>query len=105
MKAADLAKLYRIEDGKDFRLDRIDPSDTCGLDIEKAEAKEQIAADIKEMKDLQEKLYAEGKWALLIVLQGIDDGVEAFRVFFVGRQNTGGHMIPRTEPGPSLVSL
>ncbi len=72
MKAADLAKLYRIEDGKDFRLDRIDPSDTCGLDIEKAEAKEQIAADIKEMKDLQEKLYAEGKWALLIVLQAMD---------------------------------
>jgi len=72
MKAADLAKLYRIKDGKDFRLDRIDPSDTCGLDIEKAEAKEQIAADIKEMKDLQEKLYAEGKWALLIVLQAMD---------------------------------
>lgn len=72
MKAADLAKLYRIEDGKDFRLDRINPSDTCGLDIEKAEAKEQIAADIKEMKDLQEKLYAEGKWALLIVLQAMD---------------------------------
>ncbi|MEO4041884.1 polyphosphate kinase 2 family protein [Hoeflea sp. CAU 1731] len=72
MKAADLAKLYRIKDGTDFRLERIDPSDTCGLDIEKAEAKEQIAADIKEMKDLQEKLYAEGKWALLIVLQAMD---------------------------------
>ena len=74
MKAADLAARYRIDEGKDFRLDAFDPSDTCGLDIEKDEAKELLASNLDKMRKLQERLYAEGKWAILIVLQAMDAG-------------------------------
>lgn len=74
MKAAELAGRYRIEDGEDFRLREIDPADTLGLDIDKDEAKELLASNMKAMRRLQERLYAEGKWAVLMVLQAMDAG-------------------------------
>ncbi|MDQ6436588.1 polyphosphate kinase 2 family protein [Mesorhizobium sp. LHD-90] len=72
MKPFDAVKRFRIEDGKDFRLSSIDPGDTLGLDIDKDDAKEMLAAGIKRLRKLQERLYAEGKWSLLIVLQAMD---------------------------------
>jgi len=74
MKAADLAARYRIDEGKDFRLDALDPADTAGLDIDKDEAKERLAEDLDKMRKLQERLYAEGKWSVLMVLQAMDAG-------------------------------
>src|ERR1700716_2891448 len=48
-------------------------------DVDKDAAERILAADVKRLSDLQERLYAENKWALLIVLQGMDaagkDGV------------------------------
>jgi PPK2 family polyphosphate:nucleotide phosphotransferase len=73
-----LAKCFRIEDDR-FKLADIDPADTCGLDIEKQTAKDLIADGAKRLAALQEKLYAERRWAVLILLQGMDaagkDGV------------------------------
>ncbi len=40
--------------------------------ISKEDIKDQTKALIKELEELQNKLYAEGKWSLLIVLQGMD---------------------------------
>ncbi len=74
MNAADLAARYRVDAGKDFRLATCDPGDTCGLDIDKAEAKELLASNLDKMRSLQERLYAEGKWAILVVLQAMDAG-------------------------------
>ena len=64
---------------KKFALADCDPKDTCGLDIEKAEAKELLASGVKRLAKLQEKLYAEHRWSILIIVQGLDtagkDGV------------------------------
>jgi PPK2 family polyphosphate:nucleotide phosphotransferase len=72
MKSAKIAKRFRIDDPKHFRLKDYDPADTQGLDIGKDEAKAMLAADIERVSDMQEKLYAQDRWAVLIVLQGMD---------------------------------
>jgi PPK2 family polyphosphate:nucleotide phosphotransferase len=72
MLPADITQLCRITDGCQFRLTGIDPSDTCGVDIEKNEAKALLAKGAKLLGELQERLYAEHQWAILVVLQGLD---------------------------------
>ena len=55
--------------------------DTCGFDIAKNEAKALLAEGAKRLGVLQDKLYAEHQWAILVILQGLDaagkDGVIA----------------------------
>jgi PPK2 family polyphosphate:nucleotide phosphotransferase len=72
MHPTEITKRFRITDGRKFRLAGIDPSDTCGIDIEKNEAKALLAKGAKRLSDLQERLYAEHQWAILVVLQGLD---------------------------------
>jgi PPK2 family polyphosphate:nucleotide phosphotransferase len=72
MLPTEITKRFRIADGRKFRLADIDPSDTCGIDIEKNEAKALLAKGAKHLSDLQERLYAENQWAILVVLQGLD---------------------------------
>jgi PPK2 family polyphosphate:nucleotide phosphotransferase len=71
MKTAKLARSYRIEDGKHFRLKDFDPADTGGIKS-KEEVNEKLQKDIQLMAGLQDKLYAQDNWALLIVLQALD---------------------------------
>jgi PPK2 family polyphosphate:nucleotide phosphotransferase len=79
MNSAPATKRFRIDRADDFRLAPFDPADTGGLDLGKDDAKEMLAQDAKRLGELQERLYADGRWALLIVLQGMDaagkDGV------------------------------
>jgi PPK2 family polyphosphate:nucleotide phosphotransferase len=72
MLPTEITKRFRIADGRKFRLTDIDPSDTCGIDIAKSEAKALLAKGAKHLSDLQERLYAENQWAILVVLQGLD---------------------------------
>jgi PPK2 family polyphosphate:nucleotide phosphotransferase len=69
---AKIAKRFRIDNGKKFRLADYDPADTLGLDIDKDDAKTMLAADIARLTEMQEKLYAQDTWAVLIVLQAMD---------------------------------
>jgi len=57
--------------GSAFRLEDFDPNYSAGYAI-KAEAKPKLKENRKRLRDLQEMLYAQGKHALLIVLQGMD---------------------------------
>src|SRR3984893_1822039 len=79
MNITKLLKHLRINDPEHFRLASVDPADTGGIDLDKDEAKALLAADIKRLAQLQKRLYADGHWAVLIVLQGMDaagkDGV------------------------------
>jgi PPK2 family polyphosphate:nucleotide phosphotransferase len=79
MKFAKLIKRFRIDKAHGFRLTDFDPADTCGMDIGKSAAKDMIADGLRYLTTMQEKLYAQNRWALLIVLQGMDasgkDGV------------------------------
>jgi PPK2 family polyphosphate:nucleotide phosphotransferase len=72
MKSADIAKRFRIDNPDKFRLRDFDPDDTAGLSNDKSELKEMLEADAKRLGELQERLYAEGRWSLLIILQGMD---------------------------------
>ena len=71
MKPFKLANSYRIDDGKHFRLKDFDPADT-GDFKSKEEADEQLQKDIERMEDLQDKLYAQDNWAVLLIFQALD---------------------------------
>jgi polyphosphate kinase 2 (PPK2 family) len=72
MLASDIIKRYCVRQGGKFRLADIDPADRCGLDVEKDEAKVLLAEGTKRLGVLQERLYAEHRWAILVSLQGLD---------------------------------
>ena len=73
-----LVKPYRIEDGKHFRLKDHDPGHTAGVKT-KDEAKELLEEGVQKLAALQDKLYAQDSWALLLIVQAMDaagkDGV------------------------------
>ncbi|MGB8114343.1 MAG: PPK2 family polyphosphate kinase, partial [Candidatus Sulfotelmatobacter sp.] len=71
MKTRKLAKSYRVEDGKHFRLKDFDPADTGDFKSNE-EANEKLQKDIERMADLQDKLYAQDNWSLLVILQALD---------------------------------
>ena len=71
MKTAKLEKSYRVDDGKHFRLKEFDPADTGHWDSVE-EAKEQLQKDIKRMEELQDKLYAQDRWSVLLIFQAMD---------------------------------
>ena len=72
-RASELAKPFRITKGGGFHLKDIDPEDTLWLKSEdKARAKEALASGMVEMSALQEKLYAQAKWSLLLIFQAMD---------------------------------
>jgi PPK2 family polyphosphate:nucleotide phosphotransferase len=70
---------YRVDHPGGFRLAMIDPADTGGLDLNKDQARARLSDDIRRLAKLQQRLYADGRRALLVVLQGMDaagkDGV------------------------------
>jgi PPK2 family polyphosphate:nucleotide phosphotransferase len=72
MSLAKFAKLYRVDDADSFRLKDWDPGDTNNLDIEKKDAKELLAEGVKRLSDLQERLYAQDRWAVLLIFQAMD---------------------------------
>jgi PPK2 family polyphosphate:nucleotide phosphotransferase len=69
--ASKLSKPYRIEDGKKFRLKDFDPGDTAALKS-KDEAEELLQRSIEELAAWQDKLYAQDRWAILLIFQAMD---------------------------------
>ncbi len=69
--ARDISKTYRVEDGSKFRLKDFDPDDTSGVKS-KEHAGEILADGVPRLTELQDKLYAQDRWAVLLILQGMD---------------------------------
>jgi PPK2 family polyphosphate:nucleotide phosphotransferase len=65
-------KPYRVDKPKRFRLADCDPADCGGLTYDKAEAKAELAEGVARLAELQERLYAQNEWALLVVFQAMD---------------------------------
>ncbi|MBK9063655.1 MAG: polyphosphate kinase 2 family protein [Acidobacteria bacterium] len=63
---------YRVTSGKGFRLKDHDPRDTAHLKEGKKKAKELLAQSVKMLADLQDKLYAQDRWGVLLVFQAMD---------------------------------
>jgi len=79
---------YRVEPGEAVRLADTDPDDT-GPYRNKEQAKEELDRQRDRIYDLQERLYAEQKQSLLIVLQAIDTG---------GKDGTISHVFEGVNP-------
>jgi PPK2 family polyphosphate:nucleotide phosphotransferase len=72
-KARKLAAPFRITKGSKFRMKDIDPGETLHLQTEdKPRAKEALAIGIQLLAELQDMLYAQSRWSILIILQAMD---------------------------------
>src|SRR5436190_11899136 len=73
-RVRELAKPFRISKGKDFRLKDVDPDDTLEFtkEADKPRAKEALGLGIRALAELQDTLYAQDKWALLLIFQAMD---------------------------------
>jgi PPK2 family polyphosphate:nucleotide phosphotransferase len=72
-KARKFAGPYRVDNGKKFRLKDADPRDTAGLGSEaKPKAKEALQSGIQALAELQDMLYAQDRWAVLLIFQAMD---------------------------------
>lgn len=70
-EASDLAALYRVADGGKFRLKDQDPGTTKGIK-DKEKAKSALENSLGILSEMQEKLYAQDRWALLLIFQAMD---------------------------------
>jgi PPK2 family polyphosphate:nucleotide phosphotransferase len=96
LSSADLLKPFRVTDGSKFRLKRVDPGDTCGLRSEfKDEAPALLARGIKRLSELQERLYAQDRWAVLLIFQAMDAA---------GKDSTIKHVMSGVNPQGVEVS-
>ncbi len=64
-------KPFRVTNGSKFKLKHVDPDDTGGLKSKEA-ATGVLAAGVKRLAELQDKLYAQDRWSLLLVFQAMD---------------------------------
>jgi PPK2 family polyphosphate:nucleotide phosphotransferase len=72
-KSKNFSKPYRVTNGAKFRLKDWDPSDTMGLQSEdKPLAKQALENGILTLAKLQDMLYAQDKWAVLLIFQAMD---------------------------------
>jgi PPK2 family polyphosphate:nucleotide phosphotransferase len=72
-KPSKLVERYRVTSGKGFRLENFDPGDTGGLGKEfEDEARVLLQLEADQLSELQEKLYAQDRWALLLIFQAMD---------------------------------
>lgn len=97
----ELAAAFRVDDGDGFRLRDHDPGSTgAPRRTGKADAGARLAACVEAIAALQDRLYAEDRWSLLVVLQAMDaagkDGV--IKHVFSGVNPQGCHVTPFKAP-------
>jgi PPK2 family polyphosphate:nucleotide phosphotransferase len=68
---ADIAARYRVTNSSRFRLSDISPADEWGASL-KSSADELLSDGVKRLSDLQERLYAQDRWSILLVFQAMD---------------------------------
>jgi PPK2 family polyphosphate:nucleotide phosphotransferase len=91
-----LSHHYRISSGEGFRLNTIDPGSTDHAPISDKQAAQAALADgVERMAALQDKLYAQDRWALLLVFQAMDAA---------GKDGTIKHVMSGVNPQGCQVS-
>ena len=72
-RSRQLADHFRVTDGRKFRLKDVDPGDTLHLDQDdKQKAEEALATGVEALAELQDTLYAQDRWAVLLIFQAMD---------------------------------
>ena len=91
-----LSKPYRVTDGKAFRLKDVDPGDTGELKSEdKPRAREALQTGVQALADLQDVLYAQDRWSVLLIFQAMDAA---------GKDGTIKHVMSGVNPQGCQVS-
>ncbi len=94
--AHQFSKPYRITNGKKFRLKDFDPADTGELkSADKPRAKEALQNGIEALAELQDVLYAQDRWSLLLIFQAMDAA---------GKDGTIKHVMSGVNPQGCQVS-
>jgi PPK2 family polyphosphate:nucleotide phosphotransferase len=94
--AYQLSKPYRITNGKKFRLKDFDPADTGDLkSADKPRAKEALQTGVEALAELQDVLYAQDRWSLLLIFQAMDAA---------GKDGTIKHVMSGINPQGCQVS-
>jgi len=93
-KGNDLAKAFRVTDGKQFRLKDWNPGDTRGFKS-REKAQEALTQGIARLREDQDKLYAQDRWALLLIFQAMDAA---------GKDSTIKHVMSGVNPQGCQVS-
>jgi PPK2 family polyphosphate:nucleotide phosphotransferase len=89
-RAKRFAKPFRITKGGGFRLKRIDPEDTLDLKSEeKQRAREARAIGVEVLTMLQDMLYAQDRWSVLLIFQAMDAA---------GKNGVIEHVMSRVNP-------
>lgn len=87
---------FRIDKGDGFRLDQVDPADTLQLDKhDKKHAEAALAEGVQLLASLQDKLYAQDRWAVLLIFQAMDAA---------GKDGTIKHVMSGVNPQGCQVS-
>lgn len=89
-----VAGKYKVKPGRRVRVDAMDP-DSTGAFKKKDEAVAETESLIRKLDSFQEKLYAENKRSLLIILQAVDTG---------GKDGTIRHVMKGINPQGCLVT-
>ena len=91
-----ISKPYRVTNGKKFRLKDVDPGDTGELKSEdKPRAKEALRTGVGALTELQDMLYAQDRWSLLLIFQAMDAA---------GKDGTIKHVMSGVNPQGCQVS-
>jgi PPK2 family polyphosphate:nucleotide phosphotransferase len=72
MKLGKIVKHCRIDKPEKFKLAEHDPAESFGLSTDIDDVRPILAEGMNRLSEIQERLYADGRWAVLIVLQGMD---------------------------------
>ena len=87
-------KDFQVPPGKKAHLKRRDPDEDRGFK-DADEAKPVLEKDLKRLSELQERLFAEGKQSLLVILQGMDTS---------GKDGVVKHVFSGVNPGGCSVT-
>ena len=90
-----LSKPYRVRNGKKFQLKDVDPGDTGRKSNEKERAKEMLQVGVEALAQLQDMLYGQDRWSLLLIFQAMDAA---------GKDGTIKHVMSGVNPQGCQVS-
>ena len=104
--AAALLERYRVVDGRRFKLKECDPADRGGSHVDHDKMGELLADSVARLSDLQEKLYADDRWSMLVALQAMDaagkDGT--IKHVMTGVNPQGVQVTAFKQPGPDELA-
>ena len=95
-RARQLCKPYRVTKGKKFRLKDVDPGDTGDhTPKDKKQAKEALHEGVEALAELQDMLYGQDRWSILLIFQAMDAA---------GKDGTIKHVMSGVNPQGCQVS-